>query len=56
MTDNPAIEWADGYKSWWLNGKKLTEEQFLKETTKTKELTVAELEELLGYSIKIVKG
>ena len=54
--DGPAVEYANGDKEWWLNGKKLTEEQFLKETTKTKELTVAELEELLGYSIKIVKG
>lgn len=23
----PAIEYADGYKEWWLNGKKVTEEE-----------------------------
>jgi len=26
--DGPAIEHADGYKSWWINGTKLTEEEF----------------------------
>ena len=26
--DGPAIEGADGYKSWWLNGEYLTEEEF----------------------------
>ena len=24
----PAVEWADGDKSWWLNGKHLSEEEF----------------------------
>lgn len=26
--DDPAIEWANGSKSWWLYGKQLTEEEF----------------------------
>ena len=25
--DGPAIEWADGDKSWFLNGKKVTEQK-----------------------------
>jgi len=26
--DGPAVEWADGDKSWYLNGEKLTEKEF----------------------------
>jgi 8-oxo-dGTP diphosphatase len=26
--DGPAVEWADGMKSWYLNGEYLTEEEF----------------------------
>jgi hypothetical protein len=38
-----------------LNGVEYTEEEFLKLTTKAKELTVAEIESLLGYAVKVVK-
>ena len=54
--DGPAIEWADGTKSWWLNDEPLTEEEFNKRTQPHKEMTVAQLEQELGYKIKIVKG
>jgi hypothetical protein len=30
--DGPAIEWSDGTKFWYLDGKKLTEKEFLKRT------------------------
>ena len=54
--DGPAIEWADGSKQWYLNGRKYTEEEFIVKTTNpVKELTVAEIEKLLGYTIKVVK-
>jgi len=53
--DGPAIERADGYKAWYLNGVNMTEEQFLKETQPAKELSVAEIEKLLGYKVKVVK-
>jgi hypothetical protein len=53
--DGPACEYSDGTKFWYLNGKECTEAEFLKKTSKVKELTVAELEKLLGYSVKIVK-
>jgi hypothetical protein len=26
--DGPAIEWSDGYKEWWVNGVRYTEEEF----------------------------
>jgi hypothetical protein len=41
--------------TWFLNGEEYTEEEFLKKTSKVKELTLTELEKLLGYPIKIVK-
>ena len=53
--DGPAVEYANGYKGWWLNGENLTEEEFNRRTQPTKELTVAEIEELLGHKVKVVK-
>ena len=54
--DGPAVEYADGSKKWYLNGDYYTEEQFNnKMNPSAKELTVAQLEELLGYPVKVVK-
>ena len=53
--DGPAIENADGTKRWYLNGERYTEEEFLVKTSPAKELTVAEIEKLLGHKVKIVK-
>ena len=53
--DGPACEYADGSRCWYLGGVKYTEEEFLKKTAKVKELTVAEIEALLGYTVKVVK-
>ncbi len=50
--DGPAIIGANGTQKWYLNGKRVTEEQVMQPI---KELTVADVEELLGYSVKIVK-
>jgi len=50
--DGPAVIWADGTQEWYLNGKLVTEAEVMKPV---KELTVAEVERLLGYSVKIVK-
>ena len=32
--DGPAIEWANGSKSWYLNGEWVTEEEHKKRTSK----------------------
>ena len=32
--DGPAVECADGYKYWWLNGEMVTEEEHKKRTSK----------------------
>ena len=53
--DGPAIESDDGFKAWYLNGNPLGEKEFIKRTSKTKELTVKEVSDLLGYEVKIVK-
>jgi 4-hydroxyphenylpyruvate dioxygenase-like putative hemolysin len=49
--DGPAIEYADGSVAYWIDNKKLTQAEF--EARNTQELTVAEVEALLGYKIKI---
>ena len=51
--DGPAIEWANGNKSWYLNGRRVSEEE-VNAKTQIKELTVTQLEEMLGYKIKVV--
>lgn len=53
--DGPACEYADGTKYWFLNGKEYTEAEFKKKMNPAKELTVADIERLLGYPVKIVK-
>ena len=52
--DGPAIEWSNGYKLWYINGVKYTESEFKAKTQTSKNITVAELEKLLGYKIKII--
>lgn len=53
--DGPAVEHPDGDREWYLNGVKLTEEEFVSQTQPATELTVAEIERLLGKRVKIVK-
>lgn len=53
--DGPAVELADGDKYWYLNGSPVTEEEHARRTSKTKELTVQEISDLLGYEVKVVK-
>ena len=54
--DGPAIIRAYGEQKWYLNGNNITEEEHKRRTNPTKELSVAEIEALLGYKVKIVKG
>lgn len=53
--DGPAIVWADGTKYWYVNGDHVTEQEFLERTAPVKELTIAEIEQLLGHQVKIIK-
>ena len=53
--DGPACEYTDGTKRWFLDGKQHTEAEFNKKINPAQELTVADLEKILGYPVKIVK-
>ena len=53
--DGPAIEYANGYKLWYLNDKEYTEAEFNAKMNPVKELSVSDIEKLLGYKVKIVK-
>ena len=53
--DGPAIEHNDGSKAWYINGEELTEEEFNQRMQPHREMTVAQLEQVLGHKIKIIK-
>ena len=53
--DGPAVIRPSGIKEWWLHDEEVTEEEFLKRTRPVEELTVAQIEQLLGKRVKIVK-
>ena len=53
--DGPAIEYANGDKFWYLDDIPMTEQEHQRRTNPAKELTVADIERLLGHRIKIVK-
>jgi len=50
--DGPAYEGADGSTWWYTHGVSVTEQEVMKPI---QELTIAQLEERLGYRIKVVK-
>ena len=54
-TDGPAIEWRDGDKRWYINGVKMTESEFLAATQPAVEMTVTDIEKLIGKRVKIIK-
>jgi hypothetical protein len=53
--DGPAVEWWDGRKSWYLNGEKLTEAEFLKRTAKEVVLTMDEIAAKFGIEVSKLK-
>ena len=54
-TDGPAVEYTNGYLEWWLNDKQMFEAEFLAATQPVVEMTVADIEKLVGKRVKIVK-
>ena len=52
--DGPAVEYSNGTKLWYKNGEILTEKEFI-QRTQIKELSVSDIEKLLGYPVKITK-
>ena len=53
--DGPAVEYASGSKEWYINDDLLTEDEFNQHTNPVVEMTIAEIEQLIGKRIKIVK-
>jgi hypothetical protein len=53
--NGPAVEYPTGSERWYLNGIEYTETKFKAKMAPAKEMTVAEIEALLGYRLKIVK-
>ena len=52
--DGPAIEFTSGEGKWYINGTQYSEQDFIRATA-VKELTVAQIEALLGFPVKVVK-
>ena len=51
--DGPAvIDHIRGYIEYWIHGEQLSEDEF--NNRNTKELSVAEINELLGFKVKVV--
>ena len=54
-TDGPAVEWASGRKAWYINGVRMTDAEFLAATQPVVELTVDDVEKLVGKRVGIIK-
>ena len=53
--DGPAIECTNGRKLWFIDGNRLTEAEFLAATQPVVEMTVTDIEKLVGKRVKIIK-
>ena len=53
--DGPAVIYENGTQDWYLEGVEITQEEHAFRTRSVKELTMAEIEALLGYAVKVVK-
>jgi hypothetical protein len=53
--DGPACEYPDGTKCWFINGEQCTETEF-NAMSNAVEVTVSQIEKILGHKVKIVKG
>ena len=53
--DGPAVMYANGSKAWYINDNAMTEAEFLAATQPTVEMSIADIEKLLGKRVKIIK-
>ena len=53
--NGPAVLYADGSKVWYINDNAMTEAEFLAATQPVVELTVDDVEKLVGKRVKIIK-
>jgi hypothetical protein len=52
----PAVEYSDGTKFWYLNGKELTETDWRKQIQKTKAPCVGKIVEIDGVKYKLIEA
>jgi hypothetical protein len=52
--DGPAYEGASGSRWWFIEGEKIAEREFLARTQPAQEITIAEIEKLIGHRVKII--
>ena len=53
--DGPAIEFIDGHTAYVIEGTHFNKASFIKATQPVKELSIQQLEDILGYKIKVIK-
>ena len=53
--DGPAVVYANGSKAWYINDNAMTEAEFLAVTQPVVEMSVADIEKLVGKRVKIIK-
>jgi len=53
--DGPAIEYANGYKEWYVDGKRLSKEQFNALTAPALELTLEDIASKFGIDVSKIK-
>jgi len=53
--DGPAVEYASGYKFWYLNDEAFTEEQFNQRMNPVTELTLEDIAEKFGIAVDKLK-
>ncbi len=51
----PAVIMANGQVEYWLDNEMLTKDQWEARTQRVEELTIAQIEQLLGKRVKIIK-
>ena len=54
-TDGPAVEYYSGYKAWYIDGVHLTEAEFNAKIRPVEELTIAEISQRLGVTVKVIE-
>ena len=55
MIEYTVKEYANGDKSWWLNGKSMTEEEHKAAMNPAVEMTMEEICKALGKNVKVIK-
>lgn len=53
-TEGPAIAYPDGTYEFWIEGKQLSEREFIRATEPVVEMTLRDVENLIGHKVRLV--